>query len=116
MAKAPGMAQLIPVPYGQFGSFLRDPIAFQLRARERFGDIFRFRIGPLLIHFLYHPDHIRRVLHDKQKNYLRGWQYRILRKLLGENLVVSEGDSWLRQRGSHSLRSIASDFPDTRRL
>ena len=78
--------------------FLRDPLDFQVRARERFGDVFRFRLGPLLIHFLYHPDHVRQVLHDNQKNYQRGWQYRLLRRLLGDNLVVSEEDDRRRQR------------------
>ena len=98
MVRAPGIAQWVPLPYGEFRPFLRDPLDFLLRARERFGDVFRFRIGPLLIHFVYHPDHVRRVLHDNPKNYLRGWQYHLLRRLLGDNLVVSEGDSWRRQR------------------
>jgi cytochrome P450 len=98
MTTAPGLTQWLPPPYGSFGEFLRDPLGFQLRARERFGDVFRFRLGPLLLHFVYHPDHVRRVLHDRQKNYLRGWHYRLLRRLLGDNLVVSEGDYWLRQR------------------
>ena len=98
MVRAPGITQWLPLPYGAFRPFLRDPLDFQLRARERFGDVFRFRIGPLLVHFLYHPDHVRRVLHDHQKNYLRSWHYRLLRRLLGDNLVVSEGDPWRRQR------------------
>jgi cytochrome P450 len=98
MAVAPGLSHWIPLPYGPLRAFVRDPLGFQLRAWERFGDVFRFRIGPLLVHFLYHPDHVRRVLHDNQKNYLRGWQFRLLRRLLGNNLVVSEGDFWRRQR------------------
>ena len=98
VAKAPGITQWIPLPYGAFRTFLRDPLAFQLDARERFGDVFRFRVGPLLVHFLYHPDYVRHVLHDQQKNYLRGWHYRLLQRLLGDNLVVSEGDYWMRQR------------------
>ncbi len=98
MAQAPGITQWLPLPYGAFRAFLRTPLDFQLRARERFGDVVRFRIGPLLTHFVYHPDHVRRVLHDHQKNYLRGWHYHLLRRLLGDNLVVSEGDSWIRQR------------------
>ncbi len=98
MATAPGISQWVPLPYGPFGESLRDPLGFQLRARRRFGDVFRFRVGPLLVHFVYHPDHVRRVLHDHQKNYPRGWHYRLLRRLLGDNLVVSEGDFWLRQR------------------
>jgi len=81
-----------------FKEFLRDPLGYQLRARERFGDVFRSRIGPSLVHFLYHPDHVRRVLYEHQKNYPRGWHYRLLRSLLGNGLVASEGDHWRRQR------------------
>src|SRR4051794_35025075 len=98
MATAPGITQWIPLPYGLFKEFLRDPLGYQLRARERFGDVFRSRIGPTLVHFLYHPDHVRRVLYDQQKIYPRGWHYRLLRSLLGNGLVASEGDHWRRQR------------------
>jgi len=97
VATAPGITQWIPLPYGYLREFLRDPIAYQLRAREQFGDVFRSRIGSL-VHFLYHPDHVRRVLYDHQKNYPRGWHYRLLRNLLGDGLVASEGDHWRRQR------------------
>ena len=98
MAKAPGVTQPIPLPAGPLGAFLRDPLNFQLQARERFGDVFRFRIGPVAVHFIYHPAHVRRVLHENQKNYLRGWQYRLMRRLFGDSLTVSEGPFWLRQR------------------
>jgi cytochrome P450 len=98
MAVAPGINHYVPLPYGPLNAFLRDPLGFQLQARERFGDVFRFRIGPVVVHFVYHPEHVRRVLHDHQKNYLRGWQYRLLQRLFGENLTVSEGPYWLRQR------------------
>jgi cytochrome P450 len=98
MLLAPGITEWFPWPHGQFRALLEDPLGFHLRARERFGDVFRFRIGPVLIHFLYHPDHVRRVLYDNPKNYLRGWQYRLMGRLFGENLVASEGAGWLRQR------------------
>lgn len=98
MTVAPGITHHIPLPYGSLGAFQRDPLGFQLQARERFGDVFRFYIGPVKIHFVYHPEHVRRVLHENQKNYLRGWQYRLMRRLFGESLSVSEGPYWLRQR------------------
>lgn len=98
MPVAPGITHRIPIPYGALGAFLRDPLSFQLQARERFGDLFRFRIGPVVVHFAFHPEHVRRVLHENQKNYLRGWQYRLMRRLFGDNLTVSEGAFWLRQR------------------
>ena len=97
-ARAPGLTHAIPIPYGSFREFLDDPLEFQLRVRERFGDVFRYRIGPLIVHFVYHPDHVHRVLTEHQPNYLRGWQYKILQRLFGDNLVVSEGNHWRRQR------------------
>lgn len=98
MAIAPGISHYVPVPYGPWGAFLRDPLGFQARAQRQFGDVFRFRIGPVVLHFLYHPDHVRHVLAEHQKNYLRGWQYRLMGKLFGPSLTVSEGPFWLRQR------------------
>ncbi|MGH7140955.1 MAG: cytochrome P450 [Pirellulales bacterium] len=98
MAVAPGITHYVPLPYGPWTAFLRDPLGFQSQAREQFGDVFRFRIGPVLLHFLYHPDHVHRVLAERPKNYLRGWQYGLLRRFFGESLTVSEGAFWLRQR------------------
>lgn len=98
MAIAPGMSQWVPLPYGPFGLFLRNPIGFQLDARERLGDVVRLRAGPMLLHFLYHPRHVQRVLVDHQRNYIRGWQYGLLRRVTGDNLVVSDGDGWRWQR------------------
>lgn len=98
MALAPGIRQWLPLPYGRFGALLSNPLDFHQQARMRYGDLFRFRVGPFVLHFLYHPDHVRHVLFDNPKNYLRGWQYRLLGNLFGDNLVASEGSSWLRQR------------------
>ena len=98
MRTAPGLTQWLPLPYGVFKESLRDQLGFQTRARERFGDVVRFRMGPVLVHFLFHPDHVRRVLQDDWKNYARGWQYDLLRRLLGNGLLVREGESWRRQR------------------
>ncbi len=98
MQTAPGLSFWIPLPVGRRAEILRDPLNFFLRAREQHGDVFRVRLGPLLTHFVFHPDHVRHVLHDRPKNYVRGWQYRLLRRLLGDNLIVNDGETWLRQR------------------
>ncbi|HEV3341116.1 MAG TPA: cytochrome P450 [Pirellulales bacterium] len=98
MAVAPGFRHRIPLPYGPLAAFLRDPLGFQMQARERFGDVVRFHVGPVVTHFLYHPAHVRRVLHENHKNYPRGWHYGLMRRAFGESLTVSEGDFWLRQR------------------
>jgi cytochrome P450 len=98
MATAPGISFWIPLPIGRRAQILHDPLNFFLRAREHHGDVYRLRLGPLVTHFVFHPDHVRHVLHDRPKNYVRGWQYRLLRRLLGDNLIVNDGEAWLRQR------------------
>jgi len=98
MAKAPGYNYWIPLPCGALRQSLRTPLEFLIQARQRFGAVVRFQVGPFVTHILYHPSHVARVLRDQQKNYLRGWQYQVVRRLLGDNLVVSEGDFWRRQR------------------
>ncbi len=98
MATAPGLSFWIPLPIGRRAEILRDPLNFLLRAREQHGDVYRVRLGPLVTHFVFHPDHVRHVLHERPKNYVRGWQYRLLRRLLGDNLIVNDGETWLRQR------------------
>lgn len=98
MSAAPGYSYWLPLPVGALREAFRAPLEFQFRARKRFGDVVRLQVGPYATHFLYHPDYVSRVLRENQKNYLRGWQYNLLRQLFGENLVVSEGAYWLRQR------------------
>ncbi|MBA2269067.1 MAG: cytochrome P450 [Chthoniobacterales bacterium] len=45
---------------------------------------------------LSHPDHVRHVLQDNNRNYVKG--YGKVRVLLGNGLVLSEGSFWWRQR------------------
>jgi cytochrome P450 len=45
-----------------------------------------------------HPDSIQRVLQDHSRNYRKRIGYTQMRPLVGEGLLVSEGEFWLRQR------------------
>lgn len=68
------------------------------RLRERHGDIVRLQVGPMIIHVLGHPDHVRHVLVSNEANYAKGQGYRKIRLLIGNGLFVSEGQLWQRQR------------------
>ena len=75
-----------------------DRLGFLLRA-AREGDVVRLRFGPFVAHLLTHPDQIRAVLADRARafgKHTRG--FRALRLLLGNGLLTSEGEFWLRQR------------------
>jgi cytochrome P450 len=95
---APGVSQWLPLPWGEFGAALRDPIAYFSGAREKYGDIFRMRVGPTVAHVVFHPDQVRRILIEEPRLFVRGWHYRILRRLMGANLVVTDGAEWIRHR------------------
>jgi cytochrome P450 len=77
----------------------RDPLGFlQMLARE-YGDVVRFRFYLYPLYFINHPDAIKRVLQDHQRNYNKDViDYRLLRRLGGNGLIVNDGVSWQRQR------------------
>jgi cytochrome P450 len=97
---APGLRQLVPLPWP--GSHLarsrRDPLAFLLEALHRYGDVFRYQLGPWVFHQLAHPDHVKHVLLDHARNYPRSWYYDRTKVVLGEGLVTTEGTAWRRLR------------------
>jgi cytochrome P450 len=95
---APGLRQLLPLPYGQMARVRRDPLGFILDGWRRYGDVFRHQFGPLVFHLVSHPDHVKHVLLDNQKNYPRSWYYGRIKPVVGEGLVTTEGAAWRRLR------------------
>ncbi len=77
--------------------FRRDALQSFTDSARRFGDVVRFN-GLWTAYQLSHPDHIEHVLQIKYQNYPKSWNYRVLKKSLGEGLLISEGDVWRRQR------------------
>lgn len=76
----------------------RDFLQFMTECNEKYGDIVRYRFGPVIIHYLRHPDAIQYVLQTNHRNYGRSVYYDQMKLLLGEGLLTSDGDFWLRQR------------------
>ena len=81
---------------GALPGFRRDALATLLNAAREHGDAVRIDLGPQRFTLLSHPDHVRHVLQQNPGNYVKG--YDKLRALLGDGLVMNEGESWLRQR------------------
>ncbi len=95
--------KLAPGPPGQllFGNlpaYRRDPLQFYLDAHREYGDVVRFRAGPWHWHLIAHPEDVQYVLRDNYPNYGRSFFNNYLKSLLGQGLLTSEGDLWLRQR------------------
>jgi cytochrome P450 len=77
--------------------FGRDPLALLLRAREH-GDVVRIRFGPLQVYVLNNPDVIRQALVGEARKLGKGLNFGRAKRLIGNGLVMSEGESHHRQR------------------
>lgn len=81
-------------------SFQRDQLQTLVDLTSRYGDIVAYRFGPFPVVLLNHPEAVTRALQDNHPNYGKRNSpfYRMLRQFLGDGLVTSDGDFWLRQR------------------
>ncbi|HZI05063.1 MAG TPA: cytochrome P450, partial [Archangium sp.] len=75
-----------------------DPLGLFLRGREQYGDVVRYRMGPLSLFQLSHPDAVKHVLVDNVQGYSKTFLMQRLRPVLGQGLLLSEGGVWMRQR------------------
>lgn len=78
----------------------RDPLGTLMELTDRFGDVVAYRFGPFPVVLLNHPEAAMRALQDNHPNYGKRHSpfYRMLRHFLGDGLLTSDGDFWLRQR------------------
>ncbi|HLJ11220.1 MAG TPA: cytochrome P450, partial [Planctomycetaceae bacterium] len=83
---------------GSLREFRRDMLAFYARIARDYGDIVGFRLGPRRFVLLNHPDFIEQVLVTENRNFIKHYGLRLLRPTLGNGLLNSDGDFWLRQR------------------
>ncbi|MFN8442347.1 MAG: cytochrome P450 [Caldilineaceae bacterium] len=86
-------------PFGVLPEFRRDQLGLYSRAFRQYGDIVRMRFGPFWSYAIFHPDYLKHVFVDNNKNYKRNEAGNgLLKAMLGETLLTSDGDFWLRQR------------------
>jgi enediyne biosynthesis protein E7 len=73
---------------------------FLWREFQRHGDLFRVEPvkGTRAVHVASHPDHVQRLLVANRANYVKGRGFERVRMLLGNGLIVSDGEHWLKQR------------------
>jgi cytochrome P450 len=83
---------------GNFGGLIRDQLGFYARCARDYGDVVPVRFGPRPGFLIYHPDAIEEVLVVRNRDFVKTPGIRQLRALLGEGLLLSESDFWLRQR------------------
>lgn len=63
------------------------------------GGLVRLNLGFRSVYLVSHPDYFQRILRDNYQNYQKpGMLYDAAREVVGDGLVTSSGDVWLRQR------------------
>jgi cytochrome P450 len=102
--KPPSFSPTVPGPTGNrfFGRHVnqsrRDPLNFMLKLAREYGDLCTFQVGRDRVYFVNSPDGVREVLVNHYDNFLkgrgrtRGW------KLIGQGILLSEGELHKRQR------------------
>ncbi|MDB5311044.1 MAG: cytochrome family protein [Gemmataceae bacterium] len=83
---------------GNLRQFMTRRLGFFLDVARTHGDLASFRFGPRRMFLASHPDLIEQVLVTDAKHYIKHFGARMYKPVLGNGLVTSEGDFWLRQR------------------
>lgn len=83
---------------GSLRRFMTQRLDFFRDVARTYGDLASFRFGPRRIFLASHPDLVEQVLVTDARHYLKHFGARLYKPVLGNGLVTSEGDFWLRQR------------------
>jgi cytochrome P450 len=83
---------------GSLPAFYWDPLAFNRRIAERYGDVALVRIAGLSYYVISNPDDIEAVFVTRNRDFKKGKLGPERRLLFGNGLATSDGDFWRRQR------------------
>jgi cytochrome P450 len=101
LASGPGLFGLIAILL----KVRKDPFAGLVFIRKKYGDFIRVRM-PYVAHLICHPDHMKHIFKDNAKNYMmRGKEFYEIEPLLGNGVLLSNDELWVRQR-----RTIGLEF------
>ncbi|MGF1470214.1 MAG: cytochrome P450 [Rubrobacteraceae bacterium] len=83
---------------GHLLDYSRNPLGFLTRCAREYGDVVRLQFPGPPAYLLAGPDHIERVLVKDNRNFAKDRVTREELSILGNGLLLSEGDFWRRQR------------------
>ena len=90
---------LPPTPRGSIREMVRDPLNFFLSLTRQYGDIVCYRPAPDTAYLVNHPDYIRHILVENNRNYSKDtYSIQVFKKVVGNGLVTSDGVTWRSQR------------------
>jgi cytochrome P450 len=77
---------------------LKNPMGLAIKMSQRYGDIISFPVLGQEVIQINHPDLIRYILIQNQKNYKKSKPYVRFESAIGLGLLTSSGDKWRRDR------------------
>ncbi|GAB3705733.1 cytochrome P450 family protein [Halorubrum pallidum] len=79
--------------------FASDPLSFYEEVAREYGPIARYRLGGREFYQVSDPELVEQVLVQQNERFDKGEEYRrILTPVIGNGLLISEGEFWRRQR------------------
>jgi cytochrome P450 len=83
---------------GNLHDFAFRRLDFFTDVARNYGDVTSFRLGPRRVWLVNSPELIERILVTDNKQFVKHFGARMYKPLLGNGLVLSENEFWLRQR------------------
>ncbi|GAB6861091.1 cytochrome P450 [Haloplanus litoreus] len=85
--------------FGNSRQYARDPFEFLTACESAYGDVVEVELGPLETYIATNPSDIERILVGDHEKYRKPeFQDDALGRLLGDGLLLSEGEQWREQR------------------
>lgn len=102
---APTAGGVVNVPVRRaLPALMKDPLGGLVRiADQAAGRVVRLNLGTFRPWLVTHPEHLQRVLRDNAANYIRddrGLLWRPVRRVVGEAILVAEGEVWESSRAA----------------
>lgn len=104
MKNALPLTTVVPGPrgipwLGCLRGFLQDPMDFFTGVARRYGGIARIPLkGKRCLYLVSDPGFIRQLLVDNRRSYHKNIRYGAMQRLIGDGLLLSEGDQWRLER------------------
>ena len=83
---------------GCLSSMRRNPMEFLEKVAHEYGGIARINMGSYYSYLVSEPKLIKEVLVDNYDKYKKNTRYKQVRMVIGEGMLLSEGDIWKKQR------------------
>jgi len=107
-------------PPGPKGHFLlgvlpeirAEDVKFATRMAREYGDVVYFRVFNIPTYLISHPEFIEEILVTNHRNFIKAVYLRESRRLFGDGLLTSDGETWLRARRV-GQRAFRHDHIDT---